>query len=137
MLTHYPVVIHKDNNSDFGVTVPDLPGCFSAGATVVEALRQAKEAIECHLEGLLLDDEALPMPTEEYTLLAESEEYKDGIWHLVEIDLSKLDTKTRRLNITIPERLLTKVDRYVKEHRFDSRSGFLAQAAETFISQHP
>ncbi|MEA1923914.1 MAG: type II toxin-antitoxin system HicB family antitoxin [Pseudomonadota bacterium] len=137
MLTHYPIVIHKDNDSDYGVTVPDLPGCFSAGATVAEALRQAKEAIECHLEGLLLDDEALPMPTEDHTLLAESEEYKDGIWHLVEIDLSKLDTKTRRLNITIPERLLTKVDRYVKEHRFDSRSGFLAQAAETFISQHP
>ena len=136
MLTHYPVVIHKDKDSDFGVIVPDLPGCFSAGATVAEALQQTKEAIECHLEGLLLDDEALPMPTQDYTLLAEKSEYKDGIWHLIEIDLNKLDTKTRRVNITIPERLLTKVDRYVKEHRFDSRSGFLVQAAETFISQH-
>ena len=59
MLTHYPVVIHKNNASDFGVTIPDLPGCFSAGSSMVEALQQAKEAIECHLEGLLLDDEAL------------------------------------------------------------------------------
>jgi len=137
MLTHYPAVIHKDNDSDFGVTIPDLPGCFSAGISMDEALQQAKEAIECHLEGLLLDDEALPMPTQDYTQLAEKSEYKDGIWHLVEIDLNKLDTKTRRVNITIPERLLTKVDRYVKEHRLDSRSGFLVQAAETFISQHP
>ena len=76
------------------------------------------------------------MPTQDYTQLTKKAEYKDGIWHLVEIDLNKLDTKTRRVNITIPERLLTRVDRYVKEHRFDSRSGFLVQAAETFISQH-
>lgn len=137
MLTHYPVVIHKDEGSDFGVTVPDIPGCFSAGGSIEEALQQAKEAIECHLEGLLLDNEELPTPTQDYINLAESEEYKDGIWHLVEIDLNKLDTRTKRVNITIPERLLTKMDRYVKEHRFDSRSGFIAQAAEMFINQHP
>ncbi len=35
---NYPVVIHKDKNSDYGVTVPDLPGCFSAGTTMEEAL---------------------------------------------------------------------------------------------------
>ena len=34
----YPVVIHKDPESDYGVTVPDLPGCFSAGETLDEAL---------------------------------------------------------------------------------------------------
>ncbi len=136
MLTHYPAVIHKDEDSDFGVTIPDLPGCFSAGASIDEALQQAREAIECHLEGLLLDDEALPTPTQDYTQLSKKSEYQDGIWHLIEIDLNKLDTRTKRVNITIPERLLTKVDRYVKEHRFDSRSGFLSEAAEAFISQH-
>ena len=46
MLTYYPVVIHKDNNSDYGVTVPDLPGCFSAGSSIEEALQQVKEAVE-------------------------------------------------------------------------------------------
>ncbi len=137
MLIYYPVVIHKDNDSDFGVTVPDLPGCFSAGASIDEALQQAKEAIGCHIEGLLLDNEDLPSPTPDYTTLAQKKEYSDGIWHLVEIDLSKLDTKTRRVNITIPERLLNRMDRYVKEHRLDSRSGFIAQATETFINQHP
>ena len=33
----YPIVIHKDPESCYGVTVPDLPGCFSAGNTVEEA----------------------------------------------------------------------------------------------------
>ena len=58
----YPVVIHKDPESDYGVTVPDLPGCFSAGETLDEALQEVVEAIECHLEGLLLDGESVPTP---------------------------------------------------------------------------
>ena len=37
----YPVVVHKDPNSDYGVTVPDLPGCFSAGETMDEALQES------------------------------------------------------------------------------------------------
>ncbi len=50
----YPIFIHKDESSAYGVIVPDLPGCFSAGDTVEEAVHNAHEAIECHLEGLLL-----------------------------------------------------------------------------------
>jgi predicted RNase H-like HicB family nuclease len=45
----YPVVTHKDPDSDYGVTVPDLPGCFSAGETLDEALNEVVEAIECHI----------------------------------------------------------------------------------------
>ena len=58
----YPVVIHKDKDSDYGVTVPDLPGCFSAGETMEAALDNVVEAIECHLEGLLFDGESIPEP---------------------------------------------------------------------------
>ncbi|MFO7748660.1 MAG: type II toxin-antitoxin system HicB family antitoxin [Desulfobacteraceae bacterium] len=47
----FPVVIHKDKDSDFGVTFPDLPGCFSAGDTIEEALANAQEAAECHIDG--------------------------------------------------------------------------------------
>jgi hypothetical protein len=36
----YPVVIHKDESSDFGVTIPDIPGCFSAGDTYDDALNK-------------------------------------------------------------------------------------------------
>ncbi|GAB4450983.1 MAG: hypothetical protein Fur0044_46430 [Anaerolineae bacterium] len=54
----YPVVIHKDPQSDYGVSMPDLPGCFSAGETLDEALTQVVEAIECHLEGILAGGEA-------------------------------------------------------------------------------
>ena len=45
----FPVVIHKDETSGYGVTVPDLPGCFSAGDSIEEAIVSGHEAIACHL----------------------------------------------------------------------------------------
>ncbi len=59
---NYPVVLHKDRDSDYGVIVPDLPGCFAAGKTVDEALAMAKEAIELHLEGLIDNGQQVPCP---------------------------------------------------------------------------
>ena len=49
----FPVVLHTDDGVRYGVTVPDLPGCFSAGDTFDEALDSVREAIELHLEGLI------------------------------------------------------------------------------------
>ena len=60
----YPIVLHTDNGRDFGVTVPDLPGCFSAGSSVEEAIENANEAILCHAEGMILDNETVPLPSE-------------------------------------------------------------------------
>ena len=59
----YPVVIHKDVESAYGVSVPDLPGCFSAGDTLEEAVESAQEAIACHLEGLLMDRRSPFLPS--------------------------------------------------------------------------
>ena len=44
----------------FGVVVPDLPGCFSAGDTVEEAFDNVREAIEAHCELLAEDGKAMP-----------------------------------------------------------------------------
>ena len=51
----YPLAIHKDEKSCYGVTVPDIPGCFSAGRTMDEAIKNAHEAISDHLEILAED----------------------------------------------------------------------------------
>ena len=128
----YPVVIHKDIDSDYGVTVPDLPGCFSAGDTVDDALAQAVEAIECHIEGLLLDKEPIPLPKSIEHHQSNSD-YAGGIWAVVSVDVSKLSGKSKRVNITIPERLLTLVDQYASQHG-ETRSGLIAQAAIEFIA---
>ncbi|MBE2225020.1 MAG: type II toxin-antitoxin system HicB family antitoxin [Anaerolineae bacterium] len=130
----YPVILHKDIDSDYGVTVPDLPGCFSAGATIDEALVEAVEAIECHIEGLLLDQEPVPVPNSiEYH--QSNPDFADGIWALVSVDLSKLSGKSKRVNITVPERLLTIMDQYATDHG-ETRSGLIAQATIEYIAAH-
>lgn len=128
----YPVIVHKDPESDYGVTVPDLPGCFSAGETLDEALTQVVEAIECHLEGLLLDGEPIPTP-QTVEVHQHNPDYSDGVWAYVTVDLTKLSGKTRRVNITLPERVLGLVDKYASEHG-ETRSGFIAEAAIEYIA---
>ena len=128
----YPVVIHKDPDSDYGVTVPDLPGCFSAGETMDEALDQVVEAIELHVESMLLDGEPIPAP-----LVVEhhkdNPDYADGIWALVSVDITKISGKAHRVNLTIPERILTLVDAYALRNG-KTRSGLIAEAAVEYIA---
>jgi predicted RNase H-like HicB family nuclease len=127
------VVIHKDEDSDYGVTVPDFPGCFSAGDSVEDALRQACEAIELHLEGMLEDGESIPNMTP-FEDLQRKRAYKGGAWFFVAIDPSKLAGKAKRINITIPERLLEQIDNAAAQERV-SRSGFLTAAAVERVSK--
>lgn len=130
----YPIFIHKDFDSDYGVIVPDLPGCFSSGKTIEKAIKNAREAIECHLEGLLADKEPLPIkkPIEEHL---NDPELNDGFLALIEIDLSKLSGKSIRVNITLPERFLKQIDEYTKQFG-GNRSAFLAEAAMNFMAWH-
>lgn len=130
----FPVVIHKDPDSDYGVTVPDLPGCFSAGETVDKALTEVVEAIETHLEGMLLDSEPITTP-KTIEFYKDDPEFADGIWAIVNVDISKLSGRSKRVNITIPEHLLSLMDQYVAE-RGETRSGLIAQAAMEFIAAH-
>jgi predicted RNase H-like HicB family nuclease len=130
----YPVVLHKDPDSDYGVTVPDLPGCFSAGETIDEALTEVVEAIECHIEGLLVDGEMVPSPTS-IENHQDNPEYADGVWALVTVDLSKLSGKSTKVDITVPESLLAMVDQYAAEQG-ETRSGVLAQATLEYIAAH-
>jgi len=58
----YTALIHKDKDSDFGVSFPDLPGCIAAGANLDEAVSMAVEALALHVEGLVADGETLPAP---------------------------------------------------------------------------
>lgn len=131
---NYPVVIHKDKDSDYGVTVPDLPGCFSAGETMEEALESAQEAILCHAEGLMMDGEPVPPPTSIEAHRAD-DDYRGGVWALVTVDFSKISGKAKRVNITIPERLLTQIDNYAGR-KGETRSGLFLSAAMEYMAHH-
>ena len=130
----YPVVIHKDRSSDYGVTVPDLPGCFSAGDTMEDALVNVVEAIECHLEGLLFDGEIIP-EAQSVEVHQKNKDFRGVTWALVNVDLSRLASKAKRINITLPERVLALVDEQAKREG-ESRSGLLARAVLDYIGRN-
>ena len=130
----YPVIIHKDPDSDYGVTVPDLPGCFTAGDTVDDAIAQATEAVECHIEGIVLDGKTIPT-SHSIEFHQKNPDYADGVWALVSVTLDKLPGESRRVNITMHELLLALIDQHVKQHG-ETRSRFIAQAAMEFIASH-
>lgn len=97
-LMRFSVVLHKDEKSGYGVTVPDLPGCFSAGDTLEEAIESVHEAIACHVEGLLMDGEPIPeqLPLETHQT---SESYQGGTWALADVDVSKLTSLTNDADV--------------------------------------
>jgi predicted RNase H-like HicB family nuclease len=58
----YLVRINRDLGSDWGASVPDLPGCVATGKTIDVALRRIERAIELHVRGLREDGLAVPRP---------------------------------------------------------------------------
>ncbi len=123
----YPIVIESgDAKRAFGVIVPDLPGCVSAGDTVDDALANAREAILLHLEGLLDDGKAFPAPSL-IEQLQKKRGYRGWTWAIVEVDASELGDKAARINITLPQRVLRAVDTYARKQG-ETRSGFVARA---------
>ena len=124
----YPVAIETgDAKHAFGVVVPDLPGCFSAGDTLDDALTNSREAILLHLEGLLDDGQPFPAPTP-IELLRKKRNYRGWTWAVVDVDASELGDKAARINITLPQRILRAIDAHAKKLG-ETRSGFLARAA--------
>lgn len=123
----FPVVLHTDDGVRYGVTVPDIKGCFSAGDSFESALDSVVEAIDLHLEGLAEEGLETPLPRS-IAYHQGNPDFADGVWALVDVDVAKYDGRTEKVNITLPRRLLTKIDDYAKRHH-QTRSGFLAEAA--------
>jgi predicted RNase H-like HicB family nuclease len=72
-MSSYIALIRKDAHSDFGVDFPDFPGCVSAGETLDEARRMAREALELHVSGILDEGEKLPAPRSLHEIMADPE----------------------------------------------------------------
>ena len=131
----FPVVLHTDDGQHYGVTVPDMPGCFSAGDGLDDALSSVQEAMDLHLEGTVEDGELLPVPGALATHQA-NPDYAGGVWALVEVDMSRYEGKAEKINITLPRYLLHRIDEAAKAAG-SSRSGFLAFAARKAMIPEP
>ncbi|EHM50032.1 MAG: type II toxin-antitoxin system HicB family antitoxin [Yokenella regensburgei] len=131
----YPAYIHADPDGSASGFFPDVPGCYFAGDTLDEAFQDAKSALVAHFELLYEIEDALPGPgVVEKHLETHPEDFSGGQWLLVDINMSQFDGRAERINITIPRRLLVKIDSFVSEHSdFANRSAFLAEAARRVL----
>jgi len=70
----YRILLKKEPEGGYTVTVPSLPGCITYGDTIEEAIKMAKEAIELYIESLKAHNEEIPTEEEtlEYTLTVEA-----------------------------------------------------------------
>ncbi len=129
-MRHYIALIHKDADSDYGVSFPDLPGVITAGTDLDEARAMAAEALALHLKGMAADGEAIPEPSSLEDIMANVEN-KDGVAVLIPAPADEV--KTVRVNVTFPTDVLGEIDQYAEQHGF-TRSGFLAQAAKKVMA---
>ncbi len=112
----------------WGVVVPDLPGCFSAADSGIdEAIENAKEAIELWIEVAL--DQGMEIPRlSMITDLQKKKEYRGCIWAVAEVDPALLSDEIERINITLPKRVLSRLDTKAKKAG-ETRSGFIVHLA--------
>jgi len=120
----YPVYVHKDEGCAWGAIVPDMPGVITAADTLEDLPAMVQEAVE-----LMYEDAPHSVPAasslERYQHDAE---FQGGAWMLLDINLARVKVPSVRLNISLPEPLLQRIDAAAQQ-RGQSRSAFLAQAA--------
>jgi predicted RNase H-like HicB family nuclease len=128
---NYIGLIHKEADSDYGVSFPDFPGAVTAGTTLDDARAMAEEALALHIEGLVADGEAIPEPASLEEVMTDPES-RDAVAILVRAKTEA--PKAVRVNVTLPEDVLEQIDQYAEAHGL-TRSGFLAKAATEEIKR--
>lgn len=123
----YPVAIELgDERHAFGVVIPDLPGCFSAGDTLDEALTNAEEALLAWIDTATDTSQKIPQPSSIEMLRAAHPDLADWVWAVVSVDPARLDDTIERVNITLPRRVLARLD--AAAHAVgETRSGYIAR----------
>ena len=132
----YPIAIEPGTDRKaFGVVVPDLPGCFSAGDSLDEAISNVEEAIDAWIEAALDDGMSVPAPSTVARWIKEKR-FAGWIFGVAAVDPASLDDTIERVNITLPRRVLHRLDQKAKVAG-ESRSGFIARLALGTMSDKP
>ena len=124
----YVAFIHKDPDSCFGVSFPDIPGCISAGDTLDEAVANGAEALAGHIKWMEADGDPVPSPRSLDEIRDDDgleEDREDAV--LVAIPLVRDLGSTTRINVSLDLGLLEAMDSEARQ-RGQTRSAFIASA---------
>jgi len=129
MMQYFYAVVHKDADSAFGVTFPDLPGCFSAADRVEDVLPNACEALELWFEDA---SDAQPLPLDQVRELV-ADDLAAGAF-IVAVPRIRRTGKQVRANISLDRGMLDAIDKAASERSL-TRSAFLTDAARNEIER--
>ena len=122
----YPILIEEGTDTTaFGVVVPDLPGCFSAGDSLDEAVEAAKEAAAAWIDSALDQGQAVPGASR-LDAVRKLRGYKGWAVGFIDLEDSFFDDTVERVNITLPRRVLRRLDDMARRAG-QSRSGLIAR----------
>lgn len=128
-MKHFFAVIHKEEDTAFGVSFPDLPNVFSAADAEDDLVANSIEALR-----LWAEDEAMPAPATYEQIMARDDvrtELANGAF-LMRVPFIDDDTRVVRANLTFEKGMLEAIDSAARERGL-TRSAFLASAARKEI----
>ncbi len=120
----YPVAIWEENGV-FTAEAPSLPGVVTEADSFPELERAVKEAASAWIEAELDAGRPIPEPGS-VNDFRNNPAYKDSFWMVVDIDIESLTDKIERVNITMPAKILRRLD-FLAANSGTSRSGYLSQ----------
>ena len=123
----YLAVVHKDRSSAFGVTFPDLPGCFSAADSESDIVPNACDALDLWFE----DSEEVEPRGIDAIHHEVADDLADGAF-LIAVPRVSRSSKVQRINISIERGILEAIDAEAKARKL-TRSAFIAEAARNEI----
>ena len=127
MMIVYHAVVHKDEDSAWGVHFPDLPGCFSAADDLADVQANASAAVMLYLEG-----EKAPEPSAiEKIRDMVADDLAEGAF-LLAVPYVYVSNRPQRINISIDRGVLDAIDAAASSRKL-TRSAFLTEAARNEI----
>lgn len=122
-MRYFYAIVHKDEDSAYGVTFPDLPGCFSAADRIEDVVPNACEALD-----LWFEDEPMVEPR---SLDAARADLDHGAF-LMAVPYIDNQAKPVRVNLSLDRGMVDAIDTAAAARKL-TRSAFLAQAARNEI----
>jgi predicted RNase H-like HicB family nuclease len=132
MKTYIALFEYENNKKGYSVVFPDFPGLISAGDDYEDTVRMAYEGLAAHIKFLEEEKENIPSPRTIEQIEQTWEDWKE--WEknykfmVVPISLLPVTTKAKRINITINEGLLARIDMVAK-----NRSEFISRIVENTL----
>ena len=107
----FPALFEKEENGFYAISFPDVPGCYTGGATLAEAISMAEDALCLMLYDREEDGEPIPVPTDMLAIPVQ----ENAFVNLIACDTVEYrkfyDNRAIKKTLTIPNWLNTLADR--------------------------